>query len=296
MKNNIKNKISPKIIKVFLSILIISIIMLSKQKKSINNNLITLQNSNRFLLVATTNDDINQLSTSTVITELQNTLTNLENKASSIENSNTTQQDFLKSYPVGSIFITTSTTSPSTYGGNWEKYAQGRTLIGVGSTTDEKGTTSTFINVGSTGGEYNQALLVGNIPSHNHTLVAKGSVNGTVSISGTTSTNGDHNHTQAAHNHVMDRRTFTSDWGHYDTALTYHSNGYYAGVLGSQYYTTYAQLAISYSGSHSHTVSGSGNVSATFHGSNLATSSSGSGSAFNIQNPYIVVYMWHRTA
>ena len=74
MKNNIKNKISPKIIKVFLSILIISIIVLSKQKKSINNNLITLQNSNRFLLVATTNDDINQLSTSTVITELQNTL------------------------------------------------------------------------------------------------------------------------------------------------------------------------------------------------------------------------------
>lgn len=38
-------------------------------------------------------------------------------------------------YPVGSIYITTDDTSPASFlGGEWERYAQGRTLVGVAPT------------------------------------------------------------------------------------------------------------------------------------------------------------------
>lgn len=42
------------------------------------------------------------------------------------------KNQILKAYPVGSIFITTNNINPSNYiGGEWERFAKGRTLIGV---------------------------------------------------------------------------------------------------------------------------------------------------------------------
>src|SRR5574344_1357679 len=67
---------------------------------------------------------------------------------------------FLKNYPVGSIYISTSSTNPSSlYGGTWESYGQGRTLIGVGSGIDANGTVQTFY-VDQTGGEYTHTLSI----------------------------------------------------------------------------------------------------------------------------------------
>lgn len=41
-------------------------------------------------------------------------------------------EQLLKMYPVGSIYISTSATSPESFlGGKWERYAKGRTLVGV---------------------------------------------------------------------------------------------------------------------------------------------------------------------
>lgn len=62
-------------------------------------------------------------------------------------------------YPVGSIYISTSSTSPaSLYGGEWERYGKGRTLVAV----DEAD--SDFSSVGKTGGEKVHTLLSNEIP------------------------------------------------------------------------------------------------------------------------------------
>ena len=80
-----------------------------------------------------------------------------------------------KMYPVGSIYMTTTYSEASqvhdAIGGEWEKYAQGRTIIGDGTGTDSNGLVQTFTN-GSTGGEYTHKLTVAEMPSHSHDIYA----------------------------------------------------------------------------------------------------------------------------
>ena len=77
-----------------------------------------------------------------------------------------------KMYPVGSIYISTNITSASDvaakFGGTWEAYGSGRTIIGAGTGTDSNNLSQTF-KEGSTGGEYKHTLTVNEMPSHTHT-------------------------------------------------------------------------------------------------------------------------------
>lgn len=60
-------------------------------------------------------------------------------------------------YPVGSVYISLTSTNPGTYlKGTWEQFAQGRTLVGVGKGSDGENT-QTF-DVNATGGEYKHLL------------------------------------------------------------------------------------------------------------------------------------------
>ena len=88
-------------------------------------------------------------------------------------------------YPVNSIYISLDSTSPaSLYGGTWERFGKGKTLVGV----DEADTD--FETAGLTGGEKKHTLTSAEIPvisgrfvqqsSHDYglSLVVRGLVNG----------------------------------------------------------------------------------------------------------------------
>lgn len=73
-------------------------------------------------------------------------------------------------HPVGSIYISTTQTNPSElFGGEWESYGEGRTLIGAGEGTDTNSTTKTF-TANTTGGEYLHKLTIAEMPSHSHSI------------------------------------------------------------------------------------------------------------------------------
>ncbi|MTC84658.1 hypothetical protein GKS12_03720 [Streptococcus uberis] len=66
-------------------------------------------------------------------------------------------------YPVGSIFISTSSANPSTtMGGTWTRYGQGRVLVGVNESDTD------FSTAGKTGGEKTHLQTVDEMPSHTH--------------------------------------------------------------------------------------------------------------------------------
>lgn len=78
-------------------------------------------------------------------------------------------------YPVGSLYLSVSTTNPTElFGGTWEKFSQGRTLVGL----DENDTD--FNQLNKVGGLKDVTLTTAQLPSHTH--------------SGKTSDSGEHTH------------------------------------------------------------------------------------------------------
>lgn len=64
-------------------------------------------------------------------------------------------------YPVGAIYISVSSTNPSTFlGGTWERFARGQTLIGVDASDTD------FNAAGKTGGSKTHKLIVAEMPKH----------------------------------------------------------------------------------------------------------------------------------
>ena len=69
-------------------------------------------------------------------------------------------------YPVGTIFITTSSTNPGTYltGTTWAAYGEGRVLVGLDSGDAD------FNSPGETGGTSTHAITTAQLPSHAHNI------------------------------------------------------------------------------------------------------------------------------
>ena len=70
-----------------------------------------------------------------------------------------------KVYPIGSIYMSVNPTSPAElFGGTWEEFGKGRTLVGVDTTQAE------FNTVEKTGGAKTHTLTISELASHSHPL------------------------------------------------------------------------------------------------------------------------------
>lgn len=192
-----------------------------------------------------------------------------------------TQQIFLQIYPVGSIYMSTSSTDPRTrFGGTWTQI-QGKFLIGVDSSH----------RVNSTGGSLTHShltkehkLTANEIPPHKH------------SISITTSTSGSHTHrlqySGTGNNGYLPKNGIAGSLTNgLDTTSSSQvpSNGIFQDRTAG---FEAAFPALKQTGSHTHTVSGwtddfLGPGHGHTHGYTESTSS---------LPPYYAVYIWRRTA
>lgn len=118
-------------------------------------------------------------------------------------------------YPVGSLYMSTSAVNPSTlFGGTWEAFGQGRTLIGK---TDN----GTFSELESVGGAESKSI---SIAAHSHTIA--------------------HTHTVASHSHTI---SHTHGIGaHSHTIAHTHSIPSHSHTCGS------TAISVAQSASHSH--------------------------------------------
>ncbi|MDR0535578.1 MAG: phage tail protein [Puniceicoccales bacterium] len=199
--------------------------------------------------------------------------------------------------PVGTVWFSTNSANPATYKGfgTWELYAQGRTIFGHAAADTD------FNAAGRTGGGKTHTLSIANLPPHTHTVD---------SFTFATSAAGSHTHSVAA-------QTVTTGGG----GVHKHT---YAGV--ARLNTDKGQFGIMQGGdldgwpnggwnwvdatwaqneapahTHSLTIPAHATAAAGDHTHSItfpqkATTSVGSGSAINHMPPYIVTYIWRRTA
>ncbi|MCI9084409.1 MAG: hypothetical protein HFH46_02175 [Bacilli bacterium] len=229
----------------------------------------------------------------TQLEELKNEIKNLKSEVSNLK---TNRLD--KTYPIGSIFETTTYSSAqevsNALGGTWEVYGSGKTLVGVDHNDSD------FNAVNKTGGGKNTTLTVANLPSHTHSIPA---LSGTAAeagahthtipaLSGTTNTTGSHTHQSwTALNPIT---TVSSGISGISSA------GYKYLYSGDQAHNIWI---VESAGSHSHTVtttaSNTGSNGAHTHSVSTTASNTGaqgSGTAFTNLQPYITVYMYKRVS
>jgi microcystin-dependent protein len=144
---------------------------------------------------------------------------------------------------------------------------KGRIPVGKDSAQTE------FDVLGETGGAKTHTLTTTEMPSHTHTGTTGGQSAGhTHTFSGTTTTNGYHNH--------------INGWASI-TGFNYVGSGNSPWPFGSG--GPAAQRDLQWDGNHNHTFSGTTSGASSDHTHSFTTASSGSGSAHNNLQPYITV-------
>ena len=185
------------------------------------------------------------------------------------ENANVTipQTSILQAYPVGSIYMSVVETNPAElFGGTWEAIAPGRVLIGAGVSVD--------INyvAGTRGGSRSRTLTSSNIPKHTHTVEIK-------------QTAATHNHRNGVYDEAAPGNGPLSS--NYGAIKMYPTKTQHVMAADSSAFGTSTQLYMGYtsetSAVHTH------EVTVGYYGAKEPTE-------ISVMQPYLVVYMWKRTA
>ena len=96
------------------------------------------------------------------------TVNSITANSGNISNMNNQSIGFDQIYPVGSVYISVSSINPSSlFGGTWESFGIGRTLVGVDTSQTE------FNTVQKTGGEKKHTLTTGELPNHAHIMALR---------------------------------------------------------------------------------------------------------------------------
>lgn len=190
----------------------------------------------------------------------------------------------LDAYPVGSIYMSVNATNPSTIlgGGTWERIAQGRTLIG-------EGTSDKAFSAGATGGESSHTLSTSEMPYHNHSVTPHGDVSLSLD-DGTAVMVSEVNYTANTPRNRA-RGTGIISAGKVLTETVYKNLSIYFGAYKSAWTTGY-DTSKRYAVEMNITPTGT----ATFTGSSSSSTYQGGGSSHNNLPPYLVCYIWQRTA
>ncbi len=175
-------------------------------------------------------------------------------------------------FPVGSIYTSTSSTNPGTslgYG-TWVAFGAGRTIVGL-----DAGDTD-FDTIEETGGSKTVSAVVGDHSAHTHSVTSNVAV-------------GDH----SSHTHAVDVGNTTSGA---PSATTTFKKGVGADItVADSSHTHDTDPASVTSGNESATLDHSVTNNAVTSGNESATLTH-SITATSVVQPYIVVYMWKRTA
>jgi len=194
-----------------------------------------------------------------------------------------------KVYPIGSIYESTNYSTveevQNIIGGKWERYGNGKTLIGV----DESN--SNFNVVNKTGGTKTNTLAITNLPNHTHSIpVLSGTAAKTEththsipSLTGTAESAGSHTHALRIANDNGNLNVWGATWKNSNETRFTDTNGTQTTGAHTHSIKTIASNVIS-NGDHTHSISLKEGV----------TGNLGSATAFTNLNPYITVYMYKR--
>jgi len=217
-----------------------------------------------------------------------NTISNLYSQINNYSNVTSIDNAFLRIYPVGSIYISVSNTNPSTlFGGTWVSFGSGRSLVGIDTSNTnfdivEETGGATSISYTPSGTVGNHTLTVDELPSHTHTFTGT-------------------QHRHSAPVYSTGAGEFITVTPGFDVAINGTKRSWWTnnGTADKHFLaltTTYSSSIGIGEYANTNSVTAGGTNSNTGGDASHTHTFTGTSTTLNVQDPYITVYMWKRTA